>query len=543
MAPAELPEFTAEECESLSDTQRHRIQTDKTAWRTLPLFSGLPENVLERFSEVMAPRSYAAGEAILRQGDSGDDLFVLQTGSIRVIVRDNKDVVVFERIIHAPTVFGEMALVTNEPRSASIVAETEAGCLMVGKSSVKELFTRYPDTAVFLTRLVGERLMENQGIRKVGKYEVLGRLGSGGVATVFEALHPTLGTPVALKMLSHSLVYDEGFADHFAEEARLVAQLDHPHITRVIDTEQAYGTHFIVMEKLTGELLEEIVEKGPLSSFEKIRRILREVAEALAYSHDRGFVHRDVKPENVFLLTDGRTKLMDFGIATRTDNDGGEERIFGTPYYMSPEQILGRSLDGRSDLYSLGVMAYELITGDVPFDGDTIQELFQRHMREPLPPMQLLRSDVPEDLVEFVQRATQKAVKDRFEDCHQAAKFLRVAAEVPVLDRFVMSSLSVTYHESMKGVVEQALQQAVSQLEGHKGVVFFEAHRAGTATAPVRLRRDGQTAPPPPPIAPPPTAPPPTAGPPSTPPEAAGPDGAQVRAPTAVTRSDRKPSS
>ncbi len=546
MSPTDPPDFTATtQFEGLTQPNLRPVShavapLDVPGWETLPLFSGMPDEARRRFREAMDERDYAAGETIIAQGDEGEEMFVLDRGVMRVTVRDDSDVVVFERTVPAPTVFGEMALITREKRSASITAEVPSHCLRLGKRTVKELFSKYPGTAVFLTRLVGERLMENQGIRKVGKYEVTGRLGSGGVATVFEALHPTLGTPVALKMLSHSLVFDEGFAEHFAEEARLVAKLDHPHITRVIDTEQAYGTHFIVMEKLTGDLLEEVIEDVGDLTFQNARRILREVAEALAYSHDMGFIHRDIKPENVFLLTDGRVKLMDFGIATQSGSGDGEGRIFGTPYYMSPEQIMGRNLDGRSDLYSLGIMAYEMLTADIPFDGDTVQELFARHVNQPMPDPRLIRPDIPDDLIEFINTSTAKKPEDRYADLHEAARFLKVAAEVPVLDRFAMSSLSVTYHESMRGLVEQVMQRAVSQLAGQKGVAFFEAHRgAGPSQAvsvttgdfPVVSLPPGQGFPPPtaaakpparPPAGPPPGAPPPP--PPGPPPSAPPPN-------------------
>lgn len=513
----------------------------------------MPPEAKQRFREAMDDLDYLPGEAIIEQGADGSEMYVLESGTMRVTVRNDEGTVVFERTIEAPTVFGEMALITNEPRSATITAEGACHCMRISKHAVKELFARYAGTAVFLTRLVGERLMENEGIRRVGKYEVIGRLGSGGVATVFEAIHPTLGTPVALKMLSHALVFDESFADHFAEEARLVAKLDHPHITRVIDTEQAYGTHFIVMEKLTGQLLEEVVEEDSHVTWENARRILREIAEALAYSHDMGFIHRDIKPENVFLLTDGRVKLLDFGIATHSGGGADEKKIFGTPYYMSPEQILGQAVDGRSDLYSLGILAFELLTGDIPFDGDSVQQLFARHIHQEIPNARLSRPDIPDDLIEFIAKATEKRAKDRFADLHEAARFLKVAAEVPVLERFAMSSLSVTYHESMRHLVEGVMQRAVRELMGQKGIAFFEAHRgtgpsqavsittgefpivtmpsevtsiAASPVAPAAAVSAPSIEPPPaadtptapPLIAPPPTAPPPIAPPPSVPP-------------------------
>ncbi len=487
-----------------------------TAWEKLPLFAGMDEAARAQFRAAMAQASFDEDDVIIEQGDEGEEMFVLAEGVIRITVRNTEGKVVFERTSAAPAIFGEMSLITREPRSATITAETQCRCLRIDKNAVKELFSRHPSTAVFLTRLVGERLMQVQGIRKVGKYEVIGRLGSGGVATVFEARHPTLGIPVALKMLSHALVFDAGFADHFAEEARLVAMLDHENIVRVLDTEQAYGTHFIVMEKLTGELLDELVETAQAVAWEDVRRILREICEALAYSHDHGFIHRDVKPENVFLRSDGRVKLMDFGIATRSGGGESDGRVFGTPYYMSPEQIRGDELDGRSDLYSLGILAYELATGLVPFDGETIEELFEHHMETPTPDPRYERPDVPEDIVEFILRATAKERVDRFASCHEAAAYLKAAAEVPMLDRFAMSSLSVTYHESMRERVEAVLRDAARRLAGVRGIVFFEAHReAGTGQ--ISTPRAGLVPPMPQavPMTPPPPMPPPPAGPPA----------------------------
>ncbi|MBM4342321.1 MAG: protein kinase [Deltaproteobacteria bacterium] len=449
------------------------------SWATLPLFAGLSEEAVEHFRDAMAPAEFLAGTAVLTQGEPGEDMFVLESGTMRIIVRNEKNVVVFERTISAPALFGEMALITREPRTASVVAEEDVRCLRIDKQTVQELFSRHPNTAVFLTRLVGERLMESKGIRKVGKYEVIGRLGSGGVATVFEARHPILGTPVALKMLSHALVFDTSFAEHFQHEARLVAQLSHDHIVRVLDTESAYGTHFIVMEKLTGDLLESLIDSGQPLDWPNCRRILREVCDALWYSHRQGLIHRDIKPANVFLLTDGKAKLLDFGIAT---NPGGGSagpggKVMGTPYYMSPEQILGQPLDGRADLYSLGIMAYEMCCRELPFDGDTLQQLFARHINMPTPDPRWVEPELPDDLCEFIRRTTAKLPEDRFTNCNEAANFLKAAAEVPVLDRFAMSSLSVTYHASRRELVERVLAEAVAKLEGQSGVALFAAHR------------------------------------------------------------------
>lgn len=485
-------------------------------WAALPLFSGMSDAARSHFREAMEDKVYAAGETIIAQGDEGEDMFVLHNGTMRVIVKNPEGTTVFERTFPAPTIFGEMALITRAPRNATILAESECECLRIDKSSVQELFKREPSTAVFLTRLVGERLMEASGIRVVGKYEVTGRLGSGGVATVFEGKHPELGTPVALKMLSHALVYDEGFAEHFAQEAKRTAGLQHDNIVQVTDTQQAYGTHFIVMEKLTGDLLEEAIYAGERIDYPNIRRILIESLDALHYAHEKGFVHRDIKPENIFLRTDGKVKIMDFGIATTTGGSEGKTgRVIGTPYYMSPEQITNKDLDGRADLYSLGITAFEMCCQELPFDADTIPELFGCHVNRPLPDPRLEAPDLPDDLHEFIVRACAKDPDARFATCAHGRDFLKAAAEVPVLDVFAMSSLSVTCHTSRQDVVARVLREAVEKLKNVSGVAFFEAHReAGPSARFVAPPTPPAGMPAPPPGAPPAAPPGPPPGPP-----------------------------
>ncbi|MSP91663.1 MAG: cyclic nucleotide-binding domain-containing protein [Myxococcales bacterium] len=450
-------------------------------WQALPLFASMAPEAREQFRGAMEPIRYRKGDTVLRQGEPGDAMFVVESGTLRITVRDNKNTVVFEKTTAAPALVGEMALITQEPRSATVTAEEDTVCLRVSKAAVEDMFHRHPNTGVLLTRLVGERLLEAKGIRKVGKYEIVGRLGAGGMATVFEARHPELGRSVALKMLSHALVSDPSFRETFEHEARLVAQLNHENIVRVMDTEKAYGTMFIVMEKLTGDLLEGLIERGEPMDWDNARRILREISDALGYSHKLGLVHRDIKPANVFLTTEGRVKLLDFGIASQAGGADKGGKVLGTPYYMSPEQILGHALDGRSDLYSLGMLAYELVTRELPHDADTLDQLWARHMTVETPDPRETNPDVPEDLCEFIRRAGMKKPEDRYSSCAEAAAYLKVASEVPVLDRFAMSTLSVTYHVSRKDTVEGVLREAEAKLAGLSGVVLFHAHRDAQA--------------------------------------------------------------
>jgi serine/threonine-protein kinase len=257
----------------------------------------------------------------------------------------------------------------------------------------------------------------------------------------------------------------------------MVAQLNHENIVRVLDTEQAYGTHFIVMEKLTGSLLEDVIDRGERLEWPLVRRILVEMAGALAYSHERGLIHRDIKPSNVFLTTEQRVKLLDFGIAVHEGASADDGKVIGTPYYMSPEQIMGQQLDGRADLYSLGILAYELCTHEVPFVAETVQGLFGMHMTVEMPDPRLLEPEIPEDILEFIRIATAKRREERFASCQEAADFLKRAGEANVPETMEMSSLAMTYLPSRRADVRAILLEAAERLRKLRGVTVFQAHQ------------------------------------------------------------------
>ena len=453
-------------------------------WAMLPLFQDLPDDALNSLQEAMEPVAFASGTVILEQGAIGDEMFVIERGLVQVTVRDEDGAPVFETELEAPALVGEMALVTLEPRTATVRAQGEVSAQRMRKSVLEDLFERQPQAASFLTALVGERLMETRGIRKVGKYEVVGPLGSGGVATVFEARHPGLGRSVALKMLSHSLVYDRNFAEHFGREGRIVAGLTHDNIVRVLDTEEAYGTRFIVMEKLTGELLEGLIRRREELDWYVVRRLLTEIASALAYSHEQGLIHRDVKPANVFITEERRVKLLDFGIAVSVGVPTAEDgKVVGTPFYMSPEQILGLPLDGRADLYSLGILAYELCTHELPFWGESVQSVFNLHLNQPTPDPRLVEPDLPDDLAEFIRISTAKDPIRRFGSCHDAASFLYRGMDEGGTAPHEMSTIALTYLPSRRGQVQQILNEALAKLKRLRGVQTFASNQVNVEVA------------------------------------------------------------
>jgi tetratricopeptide (TPR) repeat protein len=218
-------------------------------------------------------------------------------------------------------------------------------------------------------------------------HRILRQLGSGGMANVYLAFQESMEREVALKLMHPSLgLTDPAFSERFVREAKIIAKLSHPHVNAVYDVGVAGSYHYFTMEYITGGDLKSRIRKGmpPKAAF----AIARQIASALAFAHSKGYVHRDVKPENVLFRDSGTAVLTDFGIAKTNDNSmTATGSIVGTPYYMSPEQAMGRETDKRSDLYSLGAMIFEMLTGKVPYTGDSAVSIGIKHLRDAVPPL------------------------------------------------------------------------------------------------------------------------------------------------------------
>ena len=249
-----------------------------------------------------------------------------------------------------------------------------------------------------------------------GRYELEKLVGSGGMSNVFRAHDRLLERTVALKILHEQYTRDEDYVERFRREARAVAKLAHPNIVTVIDRGEQDGRQFIVFEYIDGPNLKELTRNGPLEMHEAIGLTLQ-VARALSFAHDRGLVHRDVKPQNVLLNEDGQAKVTDFGIARSLDVQGVTQTgtVLGTSDYIAPEQARGQTVDPKTDIYSLGVVLYELLVGEVPFSGDNFVAVAMRHVSEPVPSVLENRPDCPARLDLAIQRAMAKDPNDRFE--------------------------------------------------------------------------------------------------------------------------------
>jgi serine/threonine protein kinase len=252
----------------------------------------------------------------------------------------------------------------------------------------------------------------------LGPYRIINQVGRGGMATVYKAYQPSVDRYVAIKVLPSQLAESREFATRFQQEARIIAKLEHPHILPVFDYGESDGVTYFVMRYMdAGTLKEKMIEGRPLP-LQEIDRLFTQLADALSYAHSRGVIHRDLKPANVLIDSQGNVFLTDFGIAKLLESASPRltqtDAIMGTPAYISPEQAQGQTVDQRSDIYSLGIILYEMVTGSVPFTAETPLAVLFKHISDPLPPPSLVKPDIPPAIEQVLLKALAKDPRDRF---------------------------------------------------------------------------------------------------------------------------------
>ena len=289
---------------------------------------------------------------------------------------------------------------------------------------------------VFGETLPGGTQTSEVTVRQIGRYMIEGPLGRGGMASVFKAHDPGIGRDVAIKFLHASYCADEEYRARFLQEARAAGGLSHPNIVVVHDVGEIEGRPYMAMELLDGEPLSDSMAKGKILSVRETVLIGIQLAKALGYAHERGIVHRDIKPGNIMRQQGNQAiKVTDFGIA-HVDRPDTEQRtrvgdVLGTPQYMSPEQTQGQKIDGRSDLFSAGILMYQMLTGKRPFQGDTLVVVAMKIAKEAPEPIEKLRPEVPASLRRIVDRCLAKAPEKRFQSGGElAGALIKVLAEI-----------------------------------------------------------------------------------------------------------------
>jgi serine/threonine protein kinase len=275
--------------------------------------------------------------------------------------------------------------------------------------------------------------MEDLTGKHFGPYQIVAPLGEGGMAAVYKAYQPAMERYVALKILPRHFAEDPQFVARFHREAKLLAQLQHPHILPVFDYGEADGYTYIVMPFVQGGTLADLLNGNSLP-LPRIRQIISQIGDALNYAHARGMIHRDIKPSNVLIDESGNCLLTDFGLARMVEasvNLTSSGTIMGTPAYMSPEQGSGEKIDSRSDIYSLGVILYEMATGRVPYKAETPIAVVFKHIQDPLPLASAINQNIPEAVELIILKSLAKKPEDRYQTAGEMVRAIQVAILEP----------------------------------------------------------------------------------------------------------------
>jgi eukaryotic-like serine/threonine-protein kinase len=262
-------------------------------------------------------------------------------------------------------------------------------------------------------------------ISQLGRYNIIGELGQGAMGTVYKAVDPLIDRIVAIKTINLSMALDEKdeYESRFYQEAKAAGRLSHPNIVTIYDVGKSGEIAYIAMEFLQGHELRDVLNDGKRMPVEQVINVVAQVAQGLAYAHEHGIVHRDVKPSNIMIVRDGHVKITDFGIARMASAAVRTQTgmVLGSPKYMSPEQVVGKLTDQRSDIFSLGVVLYEMLTGQAPFAGENINAIMYQTLNSIPPPPSSLSPNVPEMLNFIVAKALAKKLEHRYQDAKEFA--------------------------------------------------------------------------------------------------------------------------
>jgi serine/threonine-protein kinase len=390
---------------------------------------------------------FAAGTPICRRGEAGDGMYIVQSGSVEVRLGLGPDSMALYRLAPGDC-FGEMALLTGEPRSADVVALEDTTAWILGQSAFDRVLNQSPPFLRALNRSVAHRLaMATTVIEQTrltafepgpaglrfGQYRVVAQLGAGGMAAVYSAVRDSDGLAVALKVIPSSWGAAPELYARLQSEARVLQQIQHSGVIRLLEigpvSDRLGGGTFIAMEWLPDALDRMLRAQFPRPlDVARALHVACGVADALAIVHQADLVHRDVKPSNILLRTDGQPVLTDFGLAAALRDEMSNRRLtppetlVGTADYLAPEVIGGRPVDGRSDMYSLGVVLYEMLAGYVPFAGRDTFQMLRAHLEEPVPK---LSSAIPSEVRDIVVRSLEKDPALRFQTATELADAIR----------------------------------------------------------------------------------------------------------------------
>jgi serine/threonine protein kinase len=379
----------------------------------------LTEEARKAFFSSMKERNFKAGERMIARGQKGDRLFIIQDGTCSVVIdQDGIDYSIVK--LKQGDFAGEMALITGEPRSAHVDAETDVIAMEMKREKFDAVCEEHPSLREILSKIVQDKIFSSifKEDREVGKYNILDILRKGSMSTDYKGIHRYIKIPVVIKVLRNDITMDPEFFDQFKEDAIKIVQLSHENIATVYDIAGLYRTIFIFSEFLEGELLRDTLDKTPNQPLPLNRciELLLQICSSLVYSHGKGLIHKGVNPNNIFLKQKDQVKMIDFGLTYPKGSIGVSlgERI----KYMSPEQIKGDDLDERTDIYSFGITAFEMITGQQPFANYDVGKFLDlsggADAGPEIPDVRSLNPDLPDKICQFIIQATKTNPDDRY---------------------------------------------------------------------------------------------------------------------------------
>lgn len=428
---------------------------DYEFFRKVPFLKAIHRDAVCPLLNSICHRPVQAGERFITQGEDGHVCFIVQSGACRVILEKQNERHAVGMIKEGEFV-GEMALLTGEPRSAHVEAATDMQLWSISRDVFETMLQADPEVGTFLTEIVAERFASRKltADRQIGKYVITDILGRGAFAIVYNGYHADLNRPVAVKMLRHDMAINPQFLGNFRKEAQTIANLNHDNIVKVFDIEERFRTIFIIMERLEGKTLRELLDDVGWLSVPEALNVLVQVCRGILYAHEKAIVHQDIKPGNLFILPDGKVKILDFGLACPC---GSENPLTGTPFYMSPEQIECLPVDERADIFALGLTAFEMVSGRRPFDEEDPLKVMDLIVERDIPDPAGFVPNLPTPFRNFILRACTRDPEVRYrtagqvlEEIEPLAHQVGLSLEHAALKKCKLSTLFLMYREDQQ---------------------------------------------------------------------------------------------
>ncbi len=462
----QIPDLSMEHPKpDLDGIKKMPLPSDYEFLRHTQLFESVHRVLVCPLLNSLTYRQINAGEKFITQGTRSDVFYIIQRGSCTASVDQNEKPQPVGRLQEGDHI-GEMAMLTDQPQRLYIKAETDMELWGLARPQFDKIAAEHPELRNFLTELLVERFSSWRPTteKRIGKYYITDIIGHGSNSIVYKGIHADLNIPVAVKMIRHDLAMDSDFLGSFPKKAEGIVTLNHRNIVKVYDIEERYRTFFIIMELLEGETLASLIERWKTIPIPQTTAFLIHICSGLVYAHERDIFHETIKPSNLFVSQDGGLKILDFGLFCPTGTRG--VGFPGTAAYMSPEQIRCDTVDERSDIYALGVIAYEILTGKRSSAEDTTRTAMDMPAKHNVPDPAGQVPGLPEILRRFILKACAENPEDRYQNATAALKDLLVLAksyglesEIQPSEKRKMMNLFLLYNEKQQLALKRLLEE------------------------------------------------------------------------------------